>query len=101
MERTNDGVRQVCFYCRFVREGVRGGWRCHRRAPLSYDFMRYCYQLELLRDIAVSVRDLAWRPKAEPGSDVATEAAESIDDATWPRVHAGDWCGEWEAKLEE
>jgi hypothetical protein len=56
------------------------------------------YELELLRDIAWSLRELA--KVAPPGEldDVNTEATDAMIEASWPRVEPEDWCGEWELR---
>jgi hypothetical protein len=79
-----------CETCRFYREK-----ECRRRAPVTFNFLLY-HELELLRDIAWSVRLLAKLPVGEADYDVKTEASEMTSWGAWPNVQPYDWCGEWE-----
>lgn len=95
---------EACNNCRFfladsaAPNEYRAEHRCQRYAPKSYDGIRY-YELELLRDIARSLRTSASIGlPTDSDHDLNTEASEAVNFARWPTVDLDDWCGEWEAK---
>lgn len=87
-------MSEECNNCRFHVED-----ECRRRPPAPHNFLLF-YQLELVRDIAVSLRKLSRREITDdplnPLDDVTLEATEAAKEASWPEVLPYEWCGEWE-----
>jgi hypothetical protein len=80
-------MTESCENCRFHVDDY-----CRRRAPIPWDFLKY-YELELLRDIAWSIRS----QDPEENEALNAEPTEAYNSAKWPKVDADEWCGEWEA----
>ena len=96
-ERRKMSDKQTCGNCRFLRmHGSES--RCHRRSPKPHSFLRY-YEAELLRDLAWSVRELAYPNGGDaddPDDDLRVEATEASIETSWPEVMLDEWCGEWD-----
>lgn len=84
-------MEMFCRNCRFFKRGS-----CRRYAPQPYNFIIY-HALELIRDIAWSLREQSNIEEASSSDVTGTDATEASSYAIWPDVDEMDWCGEWEA----
>lgn len=92
-----------CDTCRYwrVREGTQSHHAddvegdCRRRAPQPFNYLLF-HELELLREMAWTLRALADLEEPPRYDVLHTEAMSAMEAASWPRVNGDGWCGEWE-----
>ncbi len=83
-------MSESCANCRFYRDDY-----CCRYAPRPWNYLKY-YELELIRDIAWSLRYLSKTETPSHLDELATEATAAVQETRWPDVREDEWCGEWE-----
>jgi GAF domain-containing protein len=105
-----DVTELCCENCRFWRHPTRKGddddaGHCRRRAPIAARADDY------LDDIAVAIKLLLWWTMREWSDEETAEKQlkdfhigdiEQVFHFTqWPLTEPYDWCGEWEARLNQ